>query len=81
MVLSQQQNQGQKIFFFVAANKNFAAATKPFVYRTEHFVVTIYFFIPISTNDFVGITKPFFPWHVYYQCAEQSPLLLCKGGN
>jgi len=49
--------------FFVAATKNFATATKRFVYRTKHFVVvTKYFVIPILTNDFVGITKPFFPW-------------------
>jgi len=48
---------------FVAATKNFAAATNRFVDRTKHFVVvTKYFFIPILTNDFVGITKPIFPW-------------------
>jgi len=29
--------------FFVAANKNFAAATKCLVDRTKHFVVTKYF--------------------------------------
>jgi len=47
---------------FVAAAKNFAAATKRFVDRTKHFVVlTKFFVIPILTNDFVGITKPFFP--------------------
>jgi len=38
MVLLQQQNYEQQIFF-VAATKNFAAATKRFVYRTKHFVV------------------------------------------
>jgi len=49
--------------FFVAATKNFAAATTRFVDRTKRFVVvTKYFFaIPILTNDFVGITKPFIP--------------------
>jgi len=48
--------------FFVASTKNFAAATKRFVDRTKHFVVvTSYFCYPyILTNDFVGITKPFF---------------------
>ena len=45
---------------FVAATKNFAAATKRFVNRTKQFVVKN-IFIPILTNDFVGITKPFFP--------------------
>jgi len=48
--------------FFVAATKNFAAATKRFVDRTKPFVVvTIFFVIPILTNDFVSIAKPFFP--------------------
>jgi len=62
MVLLRQQNYGQQIIFFVAATKNFATATKRFVDRTKHFVVvTKYFFIPISTNDFVGITKRFTP--------------------
>jgi len=47
---------------FVAAAKNFAVATKCFVNRTKHFVVvTNFFVIPILTNDFVSITKPFFP--------------------
>jgi len=47
---------------FVAATKNFAAATKRFVGRTKHFVVVKnVFVIPILTNDFVSITKPFFP--------------------
>jgi len=53
---------GTTNIFVVAATKNFAAATERFVGRTKHFVVvTKYFAIPISTNDFVGITKPFFP--------------------
>ena len=39
MVLLRQQNQGQTLFFFVAATKNFAAETKRFVDRTKHFVV------------------------------------------
>jgi len=61
LVLLLPQNKGQQINFFVAT-KNFAAATKRFVDRTKHFVVvTNYFFIPILTNDFVGITKPFIP--------------------
>jgi len=48
--------------FFVAAAKNFAAATKRFVDRTKHFFCNKTFFvIPILTNDFVGITKPFLP--------------------
>jgi len=48
--------------FFVAATKYFAVATKRFVNRTKHFVVvTKYLFIPILTNYFVGITKPFIP--------------------
>jgi len=34
MVLLRQQNKGQQTFFFVAATKNFAAATKRFVDRT-----------------------------------------------
>ena len=48
---------------FVAATKNLATATKKrFVDRSKHFVVvTKCFFIPILTNDFVSITKPFFP--------------------
>jgi len=47
---------------FVASTKNFAATTKRSVDRTKNFVVvTKYFFIPILTNDFVGVTKPFFP--------------------
>jgi len=47
--------------FFVASTKNFASATKRFVDRTKHFVVVRKCFInPILTNDFVGITKPFF---------------------
>jgi len=42
--------------------KNFGAATKRFVDRTKRFVVVANIFaIPILTNDFVGITKPFFP--------------------
>jgi len=41
--------------FFVPATKNFAGATKRFV------VVTKYFVVPILTNDFVGVTKPFTP--------------------
>jgi len=49
----------------VAATKNFAAATKRFVDRTKHFVVvTKYFANHILTNDFVSITKPFFPWTI-----------------
>ena len=54
---------GTTNIFFVAATKNFAAATKRFVDRTKQFVVvTKYVFvIPILTNDFVSITKPFFP--------------------
>jgi len=48
--------------FFVAATKNFAAATKRFVDRTKNFVVeTKYFCYSYFKNDFVGITKPFFP--------------------
>jgi len=39
MVLLRQQNWGQQIFFFVAAIKNFDAATKRFVDRTKHFDV------------------------------------------
>jgi len=47
--------------FFVASTKNFAAATKRCVDRTKYFVVvTKYFGYPYFTNDFVGITKPFF---------------------
>jgi len=41
---------GKKIrdnkYFFVAATKNFAAATKRVVDRTKHFVVTKYFCCP-----------------------------------
>ena len=33
--------------FFVAATKNFAVATKRFVDRTEHFVVTKYFLLSL----------------------------------
>jgi len=56
---------------FATATKNFAAATKRFVDRTKHFVVATknIFVIPILTNDFVGITKPFIPclrWNVPY---------------
>ena len=52
--------------FFVAATKNFAAATKRFVDRTKHFVVvTNVFAIPILTNDYVSITKPFFSVWVF----------------
>jgi len=45
------------------ATKNFAAATKRFVDRTKHFfVLTKYLCYPYAfANDFVGITKPFFP--------------------
>jgi len=47
----------------VAATKNFAAETKCLVDRTKHFVVvTKCFAIPILTNDFVSIIKPFFPF-------------------
>jgi len=54
--------------FFVALTKNFAAATKRLVDRTKHFVVvTKKFVIPILTNDFVGISKPFFPWSVQWR--------------
>ena len=43
-------------------NTFFVAASKRFVNRTKHFVVvTKCFVIPILTNDFVSITKPFFP--------------------
>jgi len=53
---------GKANIVLVAATQNFAAATKRFVDRTKHFVVvTKYFFIPILTNDFVDITKPFPP--------------------
>jgi len=46
----------------VPATKNFAASTIRFVDRFKHFlVVAKYFAIPILTNDFVGITKPFIP--------------------
>jgi len=57
---------------FVAATKYFAAATKRFVDRTKHFVVvTKYFcYIPILTNDFVGITKPFFHVHLLASVTE-----------
>jgi len=49
-------------YFFVAATKTSAAATKRFVDRTKHFVVvTTYFCYPYCTNDLVGITKPFIP--------------------
>ena len=46
---------------FVAATKNFATATKSFVDRTFCCCNKIVFAIPILTNDFVSITKPFFP--------------------
>jgi len=46
---------------FVAATQNFAAATKRFVDRTKQFFCNKILFIPILTNDFVGITKPFIP--------------------
>ena len=47
---------------FVDATKNFAVATKRFVDRTKYFAaVTNFFVIPFLTNDFVSITKPFFP--------------------
>jgi len=46
MVLLWQQNEGQQIFFCVAATKNFAAATKRLADRTKHFVVTKYFCCP-----------------------------------
>jgi len=56
------------IIFVVAATKNFAATTKRFVGRNKHFVVvTNYVAIPILTNDFVGMTKPFVP-SVYCAC-------------
>jgi len=52
----------RKIFVVVAATKNFAAATKPSVDRTKHFVDEQYVFVvPILTNDFVSITKLFLP--------------------
>jgi len=57
--------------FFVAATKNFAAATKRFVDGTKHYVVvTKYFVVPILTNDFVGITKPFIPCRYEDICLE-----------
>jgi len=46
--------------FFVAATKNFAGATKRFVDRTKYLLSQNIFVIPILTNNFVGITKPFF---------------------
>jgi len=46
--------------FFVALTKNFAAATKRFVDRTKHLVAVCLLSL-ILTNDFVGITKHFFP--------------------
>jgi len=59
---------------FVAAAKNFAAATKRFV------VVTKYFVIPILTNDFVGITKPFFfrayPGEFFFSSILPSELII-----
>ena len=73
MVLLRQQNQGQTLFFFVAATKNFAAETKRFVDRTKHFVVlTKYFCYPILTNDFVGITKPFILSSIQYEMKATS---------
>jgi len=55
--------------FFVAATKHFAAGTKRFVERTKHFVVvTIFFVVPILTNYFLGITKPFIPCEVSIYC-------------
>jgi len=55
---------GTTNIFFVAATKNFAAATNRFIDRTKHIVVvTKYFLLSlILTIDFVGITKPFIPW-------------------
>ena len=62
IVLLRQKKLGTTNEFFVASTKNFAAATKRFVERTTHFVVVTFFFvIPILTNGFVGITKPFIP--------------------
>jgi len=48
--------------FFVASTKNFAAATKRLL--IERNILLLWqniFVIPTLTNDFVGITKPFFP--------------------
>jgi len=51
--------------FFVASTKNIAAATKRFVDRTKHFVVTKYFCYPYFNKFFFGITKPFFRVGLY----------------
>jgi len=49
---------GKKLF---VTSTKLGKTNKSFVDRTKHFVVTNYFVIPILTNDFVGITKSFFP--------------------
>jgi len=52
--------------FFVAATKNFAAATERFVDKTKHFVVVTKYFCHPYLNDFVGITKRFFPCMMFH---------------
>ena len=64
MVLLRQQNQGQQIYFFVAATKNIAAATQRFVGRTKHFVVvTKHFCYPYFNKCFCWYNKTFYTVH------------------
>ena len=59
MVLLRQQNEGQQMNFLFFQPKILLR----FVDRTKHFVVVKkYFCYPYSNkNDFVGVTKSFFP--------------------
>ena len=61
---------------FCCFNQKFAAATKRFVDRTKHFVVTNYFWYPYFNKWLCWYNKTFFPWvHLIQTFALQSQRL------
>jgi len=61
-VLLRQQNEGQQMNFLLLQPKILLQQSNVLLIELKHFVVvTKYFcYLYILTNDFVGITKPFF---------------------
>jgi len=73
MVLLRQQSSGQQIKFLLLHPNNFLRQQN--VLLTELNILLLsknVFVIPILTNDFVGITKPFFP------CTSQKSTVVIK---
>ena len=62
MVLLRQQNYGQQINFLLLQPKNFLQQPNVLLAELNILLSQQNVFVPILTNYFVSITKPFFPW-------------------